>query len=181
MSLALVEPGTMAIVFTVEHERAAVAWGIRPVPLYGNGGKVIGSRIALGRDSAQERQIKEWMERISWAAREVYRGQPVEGPVAVEITDFRKRPDSQYGTGRNAGKLKEWAPRYPQTTPDLGKTARLIEDAMTGVVYADDSQIIEERLVKLYAPYGTQPRIEVVVWVLDTAEKQIPGQMEIAA
>lgn len=178
--LATVKPGTMAIVFTVDHERHAVPSGVRPVPLHGHlEGQ---SRIAEGNDKDHEKRIKAWKAQVALAAHLVYAGEPVKGPVAVEITDFRKRPDNQYGTGRNAGALKDWAPKYPTTTPDCGKTARLIEDAMSGVVYADDSQIVEERLLKVYAPFGTQPHIEVTVWVLDAVQSTVAsGQEELAA
>lgn len=181
MNLATVKPNTMAIVFQVEHERAAVPSSVRPVPLYGEGGKVIGSRLAPGSNKDHEKQIKAWMMRVATAAHLAYPGEPVEGPVALEIIDFRKRPDNQVGTGRNAGVVKDWAPKYPTTTPDCGKTARLIEDAMTGVIYVDDSQIVEERLTKVFARPGTSPRIEVTVWVLEifAPPLEIPGQTRI--
>lgn len=178
--LATVRPGTMAIAFSVEHDGKAVPSGVRPVPLHGHlEGQ---SRIAEGNDAAHEKRIKAWKMQVATAAQLAHPGAPVEGPVAVEITDFRKRPDNQVGTGRNAGVIKDWAPKYPVTTPDCGKTARLIEDAMTGVVYVDDSQIVEERLLKLFAAPGTSPRIEVTVWVLDAVQPmQIPGQIELEA
>lgn len=177
MTLATVKPNTPAVIFTVDHEGKAVPSGVRPVPLHGHlEGQ---SRIAEGNDKDHEKRIKAWKLRVATAAHLAYPGTPVEGPVAVEIIDFRKRPANQMGTGRNAGALKDSASKYPTTTPDCGKTARLIEDAMSGVIYKDDSQIVEERLMKLFAAPGAHPRIEVTVWVLDSAPSMAaPGQLE---
>lgn len=180
--LSTVKPGTPAICFTVEADAKPIS--VRPVPRYGPGREVIGSTLAYGSSKEGGDRIAEWMDEVRRAAQRIYSGQPVEGPVAVEMTFFRKRPDNQVGTGRNAGIVKDWAPRYPTTYPDVLKLARGVEDAMTGIVYADDAQIVEERTLKVYAAPGTAPRCEVTVWLIDLAQPQvIPGQtsLEVAA
>lgn len=179
MSLATVKPGTMAIAFTVEADAKPIS--VRPVPRYGPGREVIGSSLAYGSTKEGGERIAEWMDEVKRAARRAYQGGPVEGPVAVEMVFFRKRPDNQCGTGRNAGTVKDWAPRYPITYPDVLKLARGVEDAMTGTVYADDAQIVEERTLKLFAAPGTQPRCEVTVWVLDVVQPQALAEIVEAA
>jgi Holliday junction resolvase RusA-like endonuclease len=166
LMLATVQRTTPALVFTVEGKAEPIS--VRPVPRYGPGREVIGSALAYGSSKESEKRIKSWMNTVRNAAQLAYGAQmPIAGPVAVEMTFFRKRPDNQVGTGRNAGVVKEWAPRYPIVYPDVLKLARGIEDAMTGVVYLDDAQIVEERTLKLFTSPGTEPRVEVTVWVLD--------------
>jgi Holliday junction resolvase RusA-like endonuclease len=73
-------------------------------------------------------------------------------PVAVQIAFGLPRPKSHYGTGRNADKLKDNAPAYPTGKPDLDKLERAVLDALTGVVWADDSQVAHLSTSKIYDP-----------------------------
>jgi len=89
---------------------------------------------------------------------------PLLGPLAVELRFYRPRPKGHYGSGRNSGVIKASAPAYPTTRPDVLKLARLVEDAMAHVVYADDAQIVDEHLLKLW---GSPERCEVHVRCLE--------------
>ena len=81
----------------------------------------------------------------------------------MTIVFIRPRPQGHYGTGRNEGKLKESAPRYLSKTPDTLKLGRAIEDAITGVIWRDDSQVVEHYLSKRFgARYTTIVRIEAL-------------------
>jgi Holliday junction resolvase RusA-like endonuclease len=80
-----------------------------------------------------------------------------EGPLGVEFVFYRQRPQSQL---RANGAVKDNAPAFPTTRPDVLKLARAVEDALTGIIYRDDSQIVEEYLFKRWG----EPRVEVSVW-----------------
>lgn len=82
------------------------------------------------------------------------------GPLVVEFTFYRPRPNGHYGQGRNAGQVKASAPAYPITRPDVLKLARAAEDALTGIVWRDDAQIVDEVLRKRW---GSPARLEVMV------------------
>lgn len=177
MTLGTVDRNTPAIVFSVIGDQ--VPHGLRPVPRYGPGREVIGQALAKGRTPEQGRAMEAWAGRIAVEAGKVYRGPLLTGPLAVEFRFFRSRPQHHFGTGRNAGKLKPDAARYPIVRPDVLKVARVAEDALTGVVYADDAQIVEERLLKLY---GEPARLEVEVYVLDPQARPLeppPGQQTL--
>lgn len=83
-----------------------------------------------------------------------------DGPVLLTLTFHRARPQGHFGSGRNARALKPSAPRWPLSAPDLLKMARAVEDALQGVVYVNDAQIVEEILRKDYGPPGVA--VEVV-------------------
>jgi Holliday junction resolvase RusA-like endonuclease len=85
----------------------------------------------------------------------------LEVPLTVEFTFYKPRPAGHYGTGRNSSTLKASAPHFPATRPDLLKLARACEDALQGVVYRDDAQIVNEVLRKRY---GTPARVEVRIY-----------------
>jgi hypothetical protein len=81
---------------------------------------------------------------------------PLEGPLDVTFRFYVDRPKGHYGVRD----LRPSAPPYPIVRPDLLKLARAVEDALTGVVYKDDSQIVRETLEK---HYGLPERVEVSV------------------
>jgi Holliday junction resolvase RusA-like endonuclease len=104
---------------------------------------------------------KPWQAEVKAAASEAMKGnEPFVGPLHAHFKFFRARPTSHYGTGRNAGEVKLSAPFAPATRPDVLKLARAVEDALTGIVYRDDAQIIGEWVEKRYG----SPRCEIEVW-----------------
>lgn len=98
---------------------------------------------------------KAWRRDVQLAALEAMRaagleGQLLAGPLAVRITFYRRRPS----------RPKPGARDYPITRPDVLKLARAVEDALTGVVWADDAQVVAEGLGKLY---GAPERAEISI------------------
>ena len=57
--------------------------------------------------------------------------------------------------------------RKHTTRPDVDKLARCILDALTGVVWKDDAQVISLRASKRYAQPEEAPRVDIWVWGLD--------------
>jgi Holliday junction resolvase RusA-like endonuclease len=96
---------------------------------------------------------KPWQATVAAAARDAIGNQPpMTGPVKVTMTFRRPRPKGHYGTGRNSEVVKRSAPSYPAGRPDVLKLARAVEDALTGIVWRDDAQIVTEHLRKAYGP-----------------------------
>jgi len=87
------------------------------------------------------------------------------GPVEVGLTFRIARPKGHYGTGRNAGILKDSAPMYPAVKPDLDKLVRSTLDALTSAgVYADDNLVVGlGYTTKRYALAGEPTGVEVRV------------------
>lgn len=106
------------------------------------------------------KKAKPWQREVKQAASEAFSGELLRGPVALRLSFFRPRPKGHYGTGRNAAKVKDSAPGFPTTRPDALKLARAVEDALTGVIWADDAQIVDETLLKRY---GEPARCEIEV------------------
>jgi Holliday junction resolvase RusA-like endonuclease len=97
--------------------------------------------------------------------------QPLDGALALSITVFRPRPKGHFGSGKNEGKLKDWAvDEFPTTKPDVLKLSRGIEDALTGIVWRDDSQITDEILFKRF---GEPERVVIRVGRPDAATASI--------
>lgn len=130
--------------------------------------KATGKTTVALVESAGER-LKAWRAEIVAAAMvaKVKAGwAPANGPVVVDLVFYLPRPKGHYGTGRNAGLLKDSAPAVPTTKPDGDKLTRAALDALTtAAVYRDDSQVVDFRARKVFAD-GRRPgaRIEVTAW-----------------
>jgi Holliday junction resolvase RusA-like endonuclease len=99
---------------------------------------------------------RPWKTLVSETAARVYSGPLLEGPLSVELVFEMPRPQGHFG---KRGLLPS-APAHPTVRPDVLKLARAVEDALTGVLYQDDSQIVHEVLVKRY---GERARLVVTV------------------
>jgi hypothetical protein len=72
---------------------------------------------------------------------------PTDRALEVVFVFVMRRPGAHLRTGWSAGEVKPWALQVrPTVRPDAVKLARAAEDALTGVVWVDDSQIVDERL-----------------------------------
>ena len=123
--------------------------------------------VGDGRLIESSRQVGPWRDTVRRAAIEVMADRPpIEGPVYLVQVFALPRPKSHYGTGRNSGRVKRGAPHRPPVRPDLDKLARAVGDALTGVCYHDDAQIVNLCAAKYYvSPSGrlSAPGVEIRV------------------
>lgn len=123
--------------------------------------------VGGGRLIESSRQVGPWREIVRQAAIEVMAGRPpIEGPVYLVQVFALPRPKSHYGTGRNSGQVKRGAPHRPPVRPDLDKLARAVGDALTGICYHDDAQVVNLCAAKYYVmPSGrlSVPGVEIRV------------------
>lgn len=118
-------------------------------------GGVPTGRIAISDASKRSRP---WKDLISQAAGPVMGGRALlDCALAVSFTFYVRRPKGHYS---KRGGLLPSAPPFPTVKPDVLKLARAVEDALSGVVYRDDSQIVTEHLVKRY---GEPERVELTI------------------
>lgn len=97
-------------------------------------------------------RARAWQDAIGWTARTVLDGVPFTGAVAIAVTFSLPRPRS--------------LPRaivHPTKKPDVDKLARCTLDALTGIAYADDSQVIDLDVHKRYTPTGSAPRASITI------------------
>jgi Holliday junction resolvase RusA-like endonuclease len=94
---------------------------------------------------------KPWRTAVAWEATAAMNGRTLlTGPVELLALFYFPRPKSHYRTGKHAGELKHSAPEYCITKPDADKLLRACCDAMSGIVYRDDAQIVRVAARKLY-------------------------------
>jgi len=101
---------------------------------------------------------KGWKKVVAKAAKEAHRGPLLEGPLIATFRFYRPRPKNHFAKfGLSKAGAQSLA---PDTRPDVLKLARAAEDALIDVIYADDSQIVEEHLFK---HWGEPARLEVEI------------------
>lgn len=92
---------------------------------------------------------KDWKTDVKHAAQAAYQGALIDKPLHVSFRFQVLRPKGHF---RSNGDVKPSAPAYPTVKPDVLKLARGVEDALTGIIWKDDSLIVSEHLSKVYAP-----------------------------
>lgn len=101
---------------------------------------------------------KGWKECVRLEALRHVKGPLWDCPIALRLTFTRLRPKFHLRTN---GAVKDGAPMRPTTKPDALKLARGVEDALTGIVWTDDSLIVDEALHKVY---GLRPGVTVEIF-----------------
>lgn len=143
-----------------------------PVPM--------GSKVAFaipGKGGARPRavladsnraRLNPWRRDVQQAAHEAVAGHDGQGwhmgkPTMVDATYYFARPKSHYGTKGGVQYIKPGAPRQHTSKPDRDKLDRALNDALTGVVFNDDSQSWSGRTSKVYCNAGEMPGVQVSV------------------
>lgn len=88
---------------------------------------------------------------------------PIRGPISVTLRCYFPRLKAHYRTN---GQLKPSAPTFKESKPDHDNLAKSVCDALNGIAWHDDAQIVDGRTVKLYAtddePVGVLVEIEQI-------------------
>lgn len=97
-------------------------------------------------------KAKGWQQLVAEQAQAVAADGMFEGPIALGVVFQLPRPKS--------------LPRrivHHIRKPDTDKLVRNLGDALTGVLYRDDSQVVRLSVWKVYAPIGSAPCAVVTV------------------
>lgn len=105
-------------------------------------------------DPAKSRNYKDY---VRLAAAEHAPASLLEGPIGMMLTIYRSMPKSfskRKAAAAEAGELR------PTTKPDVDNYLKGVKDALKGVIWKDDSQVVE---VFVQKRYSSRPRIEVKI------------------
>ena len=84
--------------------------------------------------------------------------EPLDGAVTLDVRIYRSVPKSWNKKKRDAALA---GVIQPTTKPDVSNVVKGIEDALNGIWYKDDSQIVHEYSMKQYA---REPGVIVKMW-----------------
>ena len=94
-------------------------------------------------------KTESWEDSIRVQALSCRPGQLLDGPLALEATFYLLRPKS-----------KPKRVVYPSWKPDLDNLVKSVKDALEGIIYTNDSRIVDEVIRKRY---GDPPRVEIAI------------------
>ena len=94
------------------------------------------------------RKCSSYKEFVAWSAVTVKPDRPIEGPVAVTIRVY-KNPPGSWAKSKIAMALAGML--YPTSKPDADNLAKGICDALKGVIWKDDAQVVRLLVEKHYA------------------------------
>ena len=113
--------------------------------------------VGHGRIIEDCKKNKDWRACVALSAFEHFPS-PLLGALSVAITFYMPRPKGHF---RKDGSLKPKAPMYHTTKPDTTKLVRSTEDALTGIAWHDDAQVVEQRASKRYATATVGAMVEI--------------------
>lgn len=110
--------------------------------------------FARAYDPPKSRQYKKYIQTL---AESVKPAEPLEMPLTVTIKAYMGIPKSKPRKWREAAAI---GLQMPTKKPDADNIARCVTDAVNGVLWRDDSQIVRLTVSK---HYSDEPRVEVTI------------------
>ncbi|MEV8610235.1 RusA family crossover junction endodeoxyribonuclease [Amycolatopsis sp. NPDC051373] len=110
-----------------------------------------------GRVYEMSKALAPWRKHITAIAREHYDGDLVSGPVLARLSFVMPRPVATPKTKPTPPAVKK---------PDCDKLSRAVLDALTKVVWVDDSQVVHLDATKRIAEIGEPPGVHISVVAL---------------
>jgi len=120
------------------------------------------------------KKSRAWKDTVAAFAADSWGNRPLlEGVLSVDVEFTMPRPKGHFRTGRHAGELRADAPAFHTSKPDTTKLWRSTEDALTGIVWHDDSCIADQCIRKVY---GDKPGAKISVYQLALHADQFPAR-----
>ena len=112
--------------------------------------------IAVSDDNPKAANWKDRVAQVAGEKMAAWDGELFRGPLRVRFSFSIARPKGHYGKRG----LRASAPPWPDKKPDALKLSRGTEDALTGVVWRDDAQVVKLGISK---EYGTPEGVAITV------------------
>lgn len=97
---------------------------------------------------------KSWAAIVSGEAQRYRPTALLEGPLRLDLWFHLKKPQS----------LPKRRPSWPTKKPDLSKVTRSVEDALTGIIWKDDAQVVISSQTKCYSD---SPGVDITVSTIE--------------
>lgn len=89
--------------------------------------------------------------------------EPFAVPLAIAIRFYFTRPKSHFKTGKNSHIMKDTAPLWHTSKPDVDNMAKFLMDSLNKIYWKDDSYIVDCWITK---QYDDKPRTEIEITLL---------------
>ena len=82
------------------------------------------------------------------------------GVFSLKVTEYRAIPKSW-------SKRRKEEAKYPVSKPDIDNVYKIVSDALNGIVWKDDSQVVHGEIWKKYSDF---PRVDIDIEILEDFE-----------
>lgn len=121
------------------------------VPTDANGQPIRKGKMIIANVVENNKKVKPWRAAVAAEAGEKFRSAILRVPIELSIVFLFPRPKNHYHQRKSGNVLRDDAPIVVPVKPDLDKLVRAIKDALTSVVWADDSLVVRHgRMIKRY-------------------------------
>lgn len=94
------------------------------------------------------RKTKDYEKLVQYSFRSQYKGQALQGALKIRIDFYMYIPKN---TSKKRRKLKNDKQILPTKRPDFDNLTKSITDALNGLAFEDDNQIVEAHIYKYYS------------------------------
>ena len=111
-----------------------------------------GSKTPMGRSKSGQiilvdscKRLPVWRHTVAAYAQQAAQREgweATQGAIGLSLEFVLPRPKLHYKGGKRSEELKEDAPYWHTVKPDLCKLTRAVEDALRGILYWDDSNVV---------------------------------------
>lgn len=116
---------------------------------------------------SNEKELNRWRKLVAETAaysKPEWLREPWDRPIFLSVIFVRERSPNDYLT--DGVTLRKGAHRFPDTAPDGDKLDRAIWDALTGVLFTNDSRVVSWVGAKRFGDVGEQARTLIDVGFL---------------
>lgn len=106
-------------------------------------------------------KTKDYENLVKWSCKSKYKDKPLSGPIRIDIDFYMYIPKN---TSEKRTRAKIAREILPTKKPDWDNMAKSITDALNGIAYEDDKQIVETHIYKYFSD---NPRAEVKIAKID--------------
>ena len=103
------------------------------------------------------RKTKDYEKLVQYSFKNQYKGQALQGALKIRIDFYMYIPKN---TSKKRRKLKNDKEILPTKRPDFDNLTKSITDALNGLAFEDDNQIVEAHIYKYYSD---EPRAVVKI------------------
>lgn len=101
--------------------------------------------------------VHAFKKSVQKSAQAAFNGEPMDGPFTLNCRFVMKRPQ------RMVWKKRPMPREEHLSKPDTDNLLKSVKDALTGILWVDDSQVWREIGEKVYADGSEVPHLEVIV------------------
>ena len=114
--------------------------------------------IRRGRPSVGVLAFQAYQTLIQLAVKGAWAGPPMTGPVALVMQFYRSIPPA---CPKSEPARAHWKAKHLTMRPDCSNYTKSCEDALTGLLFVDDSQVVSLSAMKGYSETGPHTFISV--------------------